>query len=135
MAISGGCLCGAVAFEVEPPFDAFTHCYCERCRRASGAGRASVLITEATQLHWTRGDADRRRWDLPSASSFATSFCTTCGCHLPRLTRDGRHAVIPAGSLNGPPPITPQCHEHWASRAQWVCLDESELPVFDGDAP
>src|ERR1043166_5442469 len=34
--IRGSCLCGAVRFEVEPPFSRAGHCHCERCRKHSG---------------------------------------------------------------------------------------------------
>ena len=135
MKITGGCLCGCITFEINSPFLAFTHCYCKRCRKASGSGRASVLISLAHQLNWLDGAEYIKRWDLPTAASFATSFCTNCGCPLPRFTRDKKYAVIPAGSLNGDPLVVPECHEHWASRADWISLEELCLPVFDQHAP
>jgi hypothetical protein len=135
MNLSGSCICGNITFEIVPPFDTFTHCYCQRCRKASGAGRTSVLVTAPDQLVWTRGAETLRRWDLEQASSFATSFCPQCGSPLPRLTRSGDHALIPAGALDSPLPLLPQAHEHWASRANWICLDETGVPVFDHDLP
>ena len=135
MKLSGSCLCGAVRFELESNFLAFNHCYCGRCRKATGAGRASVLIAKPKELNWITGKEHLKRWDLPTASSFATSFCGQCGSHLPRLTRNGDYAVIPAGSIDDDLPITPECHEHFASKANWIDLDELDLPIYDGDAP
>jgi hypothetical protein len=135
MIITGSCLCKKIAFEILPPLSEFTHCYCKRCRKASGAGRSSVLIIPARQLRWIKGARHVRRWDLATASSFATSFCYQCGCPSPRLTRAGEHAVVPAGSLDKPLPISPKNHEHWDSRANWICLDESHLPVHDHASP
>jgi hypothetical protein len=34
--IRGGCLCGGVRFEVDPPFIRVGHCHCSRCRKHSG---------------------------------------------------------------------------------------------------
>ncbi|OED44658.1 hypothetical protein AB833_01220 [Chromatiales bacterium (ex Bugula neritina AB1)] len=133
MNLHGSCLCGEIEFEVKTPIY-FNHCYCGRCRKASGSGRASVLVTRPEHLRWTKGEALLKRWDLPSASSFATSFCSQCGCAQPRLTRAGDFAVIPAGSLDDALPIKPECHEHFASRAEWIVLDESNLAIHDHDA-
>lgn len=135
MVLRGSCLCGAVGFSVSPPFALFSYCYCTRCRKATGADRAAVLIVKPDQLQWAQGSVAAKRWDLPSASSFATAFCPTCGCAQPRLTRDGKWAVVPAGALDDAPPIEPECHEHWASRARWVCEDGPKLPIYPADAP
>lgn len=133
MKFSGGCLCGEIELEISAPFSEFTHCYCKRCRKATGAGRSSVLIAPSSQLRWIRGASKIKRWDLPTASSFATSFCPECGSPLPRLTRDGEAAVVPAGSLDSDLPLSPECHENFASKANWVCLDETRLTVYDTD--
>ncbi|MEM9603702.1 MAG: GFA family protein [Pseudomonadota bacterium] len=135
MPLGGSCLCGSVAFEVATPIEAFTYCYCLRCRKATGADRAAVLIVAPAQLTWLTGESAVRRWDLPSADSFATAVCSQCGCAVPRLTRDGRWAVVPAGALDTAPPSGPTVREHWASRAPWVCDDGSPLPFCEHDAP
>ena len=43
MRIAGGCLCGAVRFEgnAEPQFQ--VKCYCNDCRKTSGAGRTAMM--------------------------------------------------------------------------------------------
>jgi hypothetical protein len=132
MKLSGSCLCGAIECEMTAPFNQFTHCYCKLCRKATGSGRSSALIASPSQLRWTKGKDKVKRWDMPTASRFATSFCSECGCPLPRLTRNGGFAVISAGSINSDLSINPECHEHYASKANWVCLDETHLPVYDG---
>ncbi len=134
MKINGSCLCGEIEFEISTPFSAFTHCYCSRCRKATGSGRSSVLITNPDQLRWKKGEEKLSRYDLPSASSFATSFCSLCGSPLPRLSRKGDFAVLPAGALDNELPVNPECHEHFNSKASWIVLDETNLPIHVGDA-
>src|ERR1700753_3285193 len=95
----GSCLCGAVAFEVEGPFAAFLHCHCSRCRKASGTAHATEVIVAPSALRWLRGEDLIRRFDLPSAKSFATAFCATCGSPLPHATRRGREIIAPAGAF------------------------------------
>ena len=133
MKISGSCLCGEIKFELKGSLSDFGHCYCGRCRKATGSGRSSVFVAQREDLTWTKGGERVKRWDLPSASSFATSFCPNCGGHLPRLTRNGEFAVIPAGSIDDDLPINPECHEHFASKANWIVLDETDLPIYPGD--
>ena len=34
--LHGSCLCKSVRYEVSTPFARFGHCYCSRCRKATG---------------------------------------------------------------------------------------------------
>lgn len=119
--IHGGCLCGTVTFEVNPPFQKMAHCHCSRCRKATGTGHATNLTVEPSQFRWLSGEEAIIRYDLPTATSFGKWFCSHCGCPLPRLRRNGKIMVIPAGSLDTAPPITPTDHIFWASRVPWGC--------------
>src|SRR3981189_2504859 len=115
----GSCLCGAVAFEVEGPFDLFLNCHCSRCRKATGTAHSCEVIVKAAALGWLRGEASVVRFDLPQARSFATAFCKTCGSSMPHLTRSGREAIVPAGGFDQPLGTAPDRHVHWSSRADW----------------
>jgi hypothetical protein len=99
--LAGSCLCGAVRYRVHAPFLRFAHCHCRRCCKATGSGHATNLYVPAGQLEWTAGEELAQRFDLPTAMSFATTFCRTCGAPLPHRTRSGREFVVPAGSLDG----------------------------------
>jgi hypothetical protein len=128
--LHGSCLCGGVAFAVDLPFDRFIHCHCSRCRKATGTAHATNAAVKAAALRWLRGEELLVRYDLPTARSFATSFCRTCGSPLPHLTRSGREVIIPAGAFDDELGVTPQRHMHWASRADWYA-DASQLPKED----
>lgn len=130
MNIRGSCLCGAVAFELSPPFRLMVHCHCSRCRRSSGTGHATNLVADPDQLRWLAGESLITRFDLPGARSFGKWFCSQCGCPLPRVTRNGKLVVVPAGSLEDEPEMTPTDHIFWASRARWGC-PHGGLPVHD----
>ena len=119
--IHGGCLCGTVTFEVNPPFQKMVHCHCLRCRKGTGTGHATNLTVEPSQFRWLSGEEVITRYDLPTAHSFGKWFCSHCGCPVPRLTRNGKIMVIPAGLLYTAPPITPADHIFWAFRASWGC--------------
>ena len=122
--LHGSCLCGAVRYRVRGPFMRFVHCHCSRCRKASGTGHSSNLIVEPANLEWLAGRDQTARFDLPSARSFATTVCRTCGSPVARLSRDGQRAIIPAGSLDDAPSVQPTARIFWESRAAWSCAGD-----------
>lgn len=132
--IEGSCLCGAVRYEVAGPFLRSAHCHCSRCRRATGSAHATNLYVASDQLRWLAGEDRVRRYDLPTARSFSTTFCTACGTPLPGHTRSGAEIVVPVGSLDREPVLKPQLNIFWASRPGWSCAD-SDLPSYDELSP
>ena len=131
--LSGSCLCGAINYLVRSPFLRFAHCHCSRCRKATGTGHASNLYVASGHFAWVSGQEHIVRFDLPSAQSFATTFCGCCGSPLPHHTRCGQEVVIPAGSLDDSPTMQPQIHIFYASRVPWSCSpgglpQSAELP-------
>lgn len=127
--VSGGCLCGAVRFQVSGPWLRFVHCHCSRCRCATGTGHASNLFASPDSLAWLSGADLVGRYDLPIAKSFATAFCRACGSPLPHLTHSGSAWIIPAGALAAEPTVRPSGRAFWGSRVSWSC-DDDELPRF-----
>jgi hypothetical protein len=119
--VRGSCLCGAVTYEASPPFKRMVHCHCSRCRKGTGTGHATNLIADPAGLRWLSGEDVITRYDHPSAKSFGKWFCSRCGSPVPRLSRNGTIFVIPAGSLDTVPPVSPTDHIFWGSRAPWAC--------------
>ena len=73
----GSCLCKSVRYEVTPPFMRFGHCYCSRCRKATGGVRSTNIAVPIAQFRWTQGESLIKRFDLPEAKSFARQFAAT----------------------------------------------------------
>ena len=118
-ATEGGCLCTAVRFSLIGPVLGFQYCHCSRCRRFTGSAHASNLFLAPTDLAWTKGESERGTYMLDATPKFPTSFCKTCGSGLPTMSSTGNYWVVPAGSLDGDPPMYPQRHIFWGSRARW----------------
>ncbi len=125
--LTGSCLCGAVTYEVRGPFLRFAHCHCRRCCKATGTGHATNLYASPERFEWRSGRELAVRYDLPTARSFATTFCSRCGTPLPHHTRSGREMVVPAGSLDVLPSLAPQVRAFWDSRMPWSCTMD-DLP-------
>ena len=127
--LRGGCLCGAVSFEIDPPPAHFVRCYRLRCRKATGSGCAWNLYVAPGQLRWLSGQERIVRFDLPDARSFATCFCQRCGSPLPHATRSGREMIVPAGAIDSGLFAGPTLRSYWDSRADWI--DERDCALSD----
>jgi hypothetical protein len=124
---SGSCICGSVRYEIQGDPRAFFHCHCGRCRKSSGTGHASNILLKPESAEWLSGEALLASYKVPDAERFRTVFCSQCGSPMPRIAPDRSVAVIPAGSLDSEPPISPTDHIMWGSRAEWSC-DAGDIP-------
>lgn len=126
---SGGCLCGAVRFEIEGEFERFYLCHCEYCRKDTGSAHGANLFSSSATLQWVSGRESVREFNLPG-TRHSKGFCGTCGSALPTTQMDGKLLVVPAGSLNSEVRIRPDAHIFVSSRASWDHTLE-EIPTFD----
>jgi hypothetical protein len=77
MAITGGCLCGAVRFTAEHADTEIHACHCRMCRRWSGGG--PFIPALATGVQFASEDQLRR---YASSDWAERGFCATCGTTL-----------------------------------------------------
>ena len=117
--VKGSCLCGKVTYEVENDFQKFHLCHCTQCQKTTGSAHASNLFIRANQFSWLTGQTELQRYDVPGRA-ISQAFCTTCGCGMPYQSKSGSGMmVIPAGSLDQIPEISPSSHIFWHERASW----------------
>src|SRR5262245_38936344 len=77
MEMTGSCLCGEVAFEVEGPVEPLGHCHCGMCRKTHGAAFVSYGSVPKARFRWLRGTENVKRY---ASSEYAwRPFCTKCG--------------------------------------------------------
>ena len=79
---TGGCLCGAVRYEVsgEPLFQ--FACHCHACQRTSGGAPTFGLIVPKSAVTVTKGQA-RTFWaEGDSGNRVGRQFCGECGSPL-----------------------------------------------------
>lgn len=129
-AIAGSCLCGAIRFEIAPPFTAFRYCHCSRCRKASGSAHAANVFVPEAQFRWLAGEDAVKRFDLPGAKRFAVAFCTQCGTRVPHKVATTDNVLVPAGVIDGDPGERPQSSIFWKSRADWY-VAPAQMAAFD----
>ena len=97
---TGGCLCGAVRFELHEAPTEFGACHCSMCRKIGGGVEMGMMIPPEG-ITWT-ADADLKTYQ--SSEWAERGFCGTCGSSLFwRLTAPGpQHGLLSlsAGSLD-----------------------------------
>jgi hypothetical protein len=135
--VSGGCLCGAVRFEIDGPLRDIVVCHCSLCRRAGTNAAAYTSAPEpAVRLVGSSEPAV-----YVDSNGRERSFCPTCGSLLFWSEGDDRLSIS-AGALDTDAGLHVRRHIHADSAAGWETLPEgvpthregSSSPlVSDGD--
>jgi hypothetical protein len=106
MSASGGCLCGAVRYQVRGALRPVIFCHCRSCRRSSGHFVAATACAR-NELVVTVGDA--LRW-YDSSSWARRGFCSRCGSNLFWEPKGKDYVSIMAGSLDSDAGLTAREH-------------------------
>ena len=114
----GGCLCGAIRFELQGRLHGITICHCGMCRRWHGhVGAYTAVPREA--LVW-RSEA-RPAWY--ASSDFARrGFCGACGSSLFWENPAEAHVAVAAGALDAPTGLTTKAHIYLDDRGDYYRL-------------
>ena len=121
---TGGCLCGAVRYEISEAPKRNGYCHCRMCRRATGAPVFAGVSLRKSAFRLTRGESRRYR---SSARAFR-HFCGECGSPLffEPLDSPAFWEVL-VGSLDDPSWVEMERHVFTASRIPWFDVRD-ELP-------
>ncbi|ANQ21846.1 aldehyde-activating protein [Vibrio natriegens] len=125
----GSCLCGRVKFEIIGEFQSFFLCYCTRCQKDTGSAHAANLFAQDSKLVWAQGETYVKTYQHPH-TLHSKSFCQNCGSTLPTVAENIQCIVTPAGSLDGPVPISPTAKIFVGSCANWT-KNLSQVPSFE----
>jgi hypothetical protein len=125
----GGCLCGAIRYEItaEPMFGG--HCQCRDCQHESGGGHTSFLAFPSDAVKLT-GTPRFYESEADSGSTIRRGFCPICGSPVMAATI-GLPAVmtISAGSLDDPSAFKPEFVCYTIRGHAWDHVDPA-LPSF-----
>lgn len=117
--IKGGCLCGAVSFEVVNTFDKLFLCSCEQCRQITGSAFASNLFVNIEGFEWLKGAEEIVSYQVPGRD-ISKSFCRVCGSGVPWASGDGTKMIIPAGLLSGPANVVERVRIFTSEQPSWA---------------
>jgi hypothetical protein len=132
--LTGGCLCGAVRFEVAEPLLGAGHCHCTRCQRRTGTGSSVQARVAPGSLRVTQGERSIRAF-VPE-QGFAKAFCGACGSALWSRSQEDPDAIsVRLGAIDGDPGVRPSYRQFVAYAAPWDQLPDDGLPRFPERRP
>ena len=81
-AFGGGCLCGAIRYEVNGEIVRTAICHCDDCRKATGAAFTTNIFVNESDLKIVKGTPKRFDHSTESGSTMTKEFCADCGSQL-----------------------------------------------------
>jgi hypothetical protein len=96
--ITGSCLCGAVAYEIDALSGPVGHCHCRTCRKAHSAAFSTTERAMRSAFRLTRGEAGLRSFE--SSPGKRRFFCDTCGSHVFAAWGAQAEVILRIGSVD-----------------------------------
>ena len=134
MTVTGGCLCGAIRYEIAAAPMVTRVCWCRVCQYI-GAGSGTVNVCFPSAAVALQGEPQDYRSVADSGNSMHRRFCRDCGTHLFSATESRPHLVfVRAGTLDDPEIARPAA-TIWTSQApSWACINQA-LPRVERQPP
>jgi hypothetical protein len=130
MAVTGGCYCGEVRYEVDGPQEAAFQCHCRECQYLTGGNANIVVVFAKSDFRYTKG----------LASSFARSdlenpvtrhFCGACGTGIgSRSPSRPNSMIVKVGTLDTPGEYQAQAAIFTCDRQAYHYIPNN-IPSFD----
>ena len=133
--ITGGCMCGAVRFEIAAPLMGALYCHCKRCQRRSGSAFSVTALTQPGSFAVAEGADAIRTYD-PGDGGWLKSFCSDCGSHLYTTNPENEDLLaVRMGGLDEDPGIRPSVHQFVDYAAPWEPIPDDGLPRYEQQRP
>jgi hypothetical protein len=122
----GGCLCGAVRYELTAPFVLAGYCHCTHCQRRTGTGSSANGRVPQEGFRLLAGEEQLRSFQ--PEGGVPKLFCATCGSAL--FSGDpfsDATVAVRLGTLDRDPGIRPHFRQFVDSAATWEPLPDDGL--------
>ena len=122
---TGGCLCGAVRYEISGTMQKVVYCHCEQCRKTSGHFVAATAV-DHDQLKFVENSG--LTW-YKSSDIAERGFCNRCGSSLFWRPGHGKYMAVMTGALDAPTGLTGREHIHVADASDYYEITDG-LPQY-----
>ena len=126
---TGGCLCGAVRYEVIGPLRDVVNCHCSMCQRLHGsfgphskARKVNITVTKDDGLAWYKTSEVAQR-----------GFCRNCGSGLFWEPFELDATGIIAGTLDAPTELNTIGHIFVGEKSDFYEIND-DAPQFEGSS-
>ena len=129
--LTGGCMCGAVRYQVTGDPFLVSHCHCLSCRKHNGGPVVTLAGFSSGQVEF-EGD-ERKMYE--SSPGVGRAFCGKCGTPL-TWEGDGGEELgliveLHLSTFDDPEALVPTGHAFYPERISWFDIADS-LPRFEG---
>src|SRR5262245_61166297 len=122
--LKGGCLCGAVRYELRTEPQVMGICHCRDCQKATGSAYFPSIAVPAAALQ-VSGEPRTYATKADSGSTVTRAFCGTCGTTLWGWNTSVPEArSLSAATLDDPRRFVPMFHIYTASAQPWDLIPE-----------
>jgi hypothetical protein len=133
-ALTGGCGCGAVRFELTEPPMFVRYCHCTRCQRRTGTAASASAAAVPGSFRILAGEDRLKAWKPDDG--WEKWFCGDCGSAL--FSRDPQHpdhVGVRMGAFDSDPGVRPRDRQFTAYAAPWEPIPDDGLPRYPELAP
>jgi hypothetical protein len=132
--IAGGCLCGAVRFEIDAEPMAARTCWCRLCQYIGG-GTAQVNVCFPADKVVMSGELRIYESVADSGNVMQRGFCPVCGTPVTSAATSRPHLMfIRAGTLDDPNLMGPQATIWTGAAPHWALISE-DIPSYPAQIP
>ena len=126
MSITGGCLCGAIRYELANPPGAAVICHCKNCQKQAGSAFSTIVGTSDADFSITQGQTkDYVDQETDSGNKVHRHFCGDCGSPIySALDAQPGAVYVKSGTLDDTSSFQPQVHVWCSTKQPWVELPD-----------
>ena len=131
--MKGSCLCGAVAFQAEPPASGLRigFCSCPSCRKAHAAPFNAYAAVPRAGFRWLKGRDQIRSY--ASSPGKQRHFCGVCGSQLVSERSGMDYVLLRVALLDEDPGVSPIEHIFRQYEVSWCDWDAPSVVNYDGE--
>jgi hypothetical protein len=132
--LQGGCLCGAVRYEIAAPLLSAGYCHCTHCQRRTGTGSSANGRVPQAGFRLLQGDDALNAFKPPTG--VPKLFCSRCGSAM--FSGDpfsDEEVAVRLGTLDRDPGIRPQYRQFLDSAVSWESIPSDDLTRYPGRRP
>lgn len=129
--ITGGCLCGAIRYEIDGEPVRAANCHCDDCRRATGSSFGTNVFYKEGDVKILKGTPKKFQHPADSGNTMTKMFCDNCGSQV-FGSGSGRPGVLGVriGSMDDASTVKPAMNVYASKTLHFTVLDPA-LDKFD----
>lgn len=126
MTMTGGCLCGAIKYELTEAPAMMGVCHCKNCQRQAGSAFSTLAAVPKEQFKFTQGKPKLYvDGDTKSGNQVERYFCADCGSPIySALGSQPDSVFLKTGTMDDTTGFNPQFHVWCDTRQNWVDLPD-----------